>query len=134
TKRADTSKPEYGMITPAIPAGMKLVAFVSRTITYDWITWGGLPDSLNPKATQYFIELTHEKYKKYVGHMFGKEIKAIFTDEPKYCSRFAWTSGMENSFKDRFGYDLFPRMYQLFNDSTDSQSILTRLNYRQHVG
>jgi hypothetical protein len=134
TKRADTGKPEYGMITPKIPTGMKLVAFITRPIVYDWITWGGLPDSFNPKATQYFIDLTHENYKKYVGHMFGNEIKAIFTDEPKYYSRFAWTTGMQDIFKDRFGYDLLPRLHQLFNDTTDPQSILTRLNYRQLLG
>ncbi len=39
-------------------------------------------DTLNIEATNKFIELTHEKYKKYCGDMFGKEILGIFTDEP----------------------------------------------------
>ncbi len=133
TKRADTTKPEYAIKTPNIPAGMKLMAFVARPINYDWITWGGLPDSLNPKATDYYIELTHEKYKQYVGNMFGREIKAIFTDEPKYCSRFPWTRDLPAIFKSRFGYELGSRLYQLMNDSTDSESTLMRLNFRQCV-
>ncbi len=134
TKRADTGSPEYAIKTPAIPTGMKLVAFISRTISYDWITWGGLPDSLNPKATEYFISLTHEKYKQYVGDMFGKEIKAIFTDEPKYCARFPWTRGLDTNFQAQYGYDIKPRLYQLMNDSTDSESTLSRLHFRQFVG
>ena len=40
-------------------------------------------DTLNPKATERFIELTHEVYKKAVGDDFGKSIPAIFSDEPK---------------------------------------------------
>ncbi len=39
-------------------------------------------DTMNRKATERFIELTHEKYKKSLGDKFGKEIIGIFTDEP----------------------------------------------------
>jgi hypothetical protein len=134
TKRADTSKPEYAIKVPQIPAGMKLMGFVARPLVFDWITWGGLADSLNPKATDYYIKLTHEKYKNYVGNMFGNEIKAIFTDEPKYYSKTPWTPGFNELYQEKLGYDLKPRLYQLFNDSTDAQSIITRLHFRQFIG
>jgi len=39
-------------------------------------------DLLNKDATNYFIELTHEQYKRYCGEEFGKTILGIFTDEP----------------------------------------------------
>ena len=38
-------------------------------------------DRLNPKATQRFIELTHERYRKAVGEDFGSVIRWVFTDE-----------------------------------------------------
>ena len=134
TRRADTHKQEYALRTPKIPQGMKLVAFVSRATNFDWMSWEGLPDSLNPDATKYFIELTHEKYKKAVGDMFGKEIKAIFTDEPKPFGMQPWTWGMADDFKSKFGYDLRPRLFHLFIDTLDDESALTRLHFREYVG
>jgi len=38
---------------------------------------------LNPEAIAEFINVTHERYKKYVGEEFGKVVPAIFTDEPR---------------------------------------------------
>ena len=39
-------------------------------------------DTMNLQATERFIELTHEKYYKAFGNLFGAVIKGIFTDEP----------------------------------------------------
>ena len=41
------------------------------------------PDLLNKKATEYFIEITHEKYASATGEDFKKYVGALFTDEPK---------------------------------------------------
>lgn len=38
-------------------------------------------DPLNPEAIRYFLETTHEKYKKSIGDEFGKTVKGVFTDE-----------------------------------------------------
>ncbi|MCE9591826.1 MAG: hypothetical protein K8S99_15030 [Planctomycetes bacterium] len=134
THRADTGSPEYGLVTPRIPEGFRLMAFVSRPIQYDWIAWGGLVDTFNPNATKRFLELTHEQYKKYVGDMFGKEIKAIFTDEPKYFSKNPWTPGMAEDFKSVYGYDVRPRMFWLDSDSMCDEACITRLQWREYCG
>jgi hypothetical protein len=39
-------------------------------------------DTMNPCATQRFIELTHEQYALHCGKRLGSSIKGIFTDEP----------------------------------------------------
>lgn len=39
-------------------------------------------DVSNKDAIKYFIEVTHEEYKKHFGKYFGNVIKGIFTDEP----------------------------------------------------
>ena len=41
------------------------------------------PDLLNKKATEYFIEITHEKYASVIGEDFKNYVTAVFTDEPK---------------------------------------------------
>ncbi|MBO5359271.1 MAG: hypothetical protein J6B25_00365 [Clostridia bacterium] len=41
------------------------------------------PDLLNKKATECFIEITHEKYASAIGEDFKKYVTAVFTDEPK---------------------------------------------------
>ena len=41
------------------------------------------PDLLNKKATEFFIETTHEKYFGAIGEDFKNYVTAVFTDEPK---------------------------------------------------
>lgn len=44
---------------------------------------GGCPDLLDKKATEYFIEITHQKYAESLKNEFPEVVKAVFTDEPK---------------------------------------------------
>ncbi|MCC7192292.1 MAG: hypothetical protein IT444_05855 [Phycisphaeraceae bacterium] len=122
--------PKPAAASPTLPPDTKLVAFVARPCGRGAI-YGGLPDSLNPEATKYFIQLTHQKYKEVLGDMLGKEVPAIFTDEPKWYAHKPWTMGMFEDFERQFGYDLRPRLELLFNNSSDDQAVLTRLQYRQ---
>ena len=41
------------------------------------------PDLLNKKATEFFLEITHEKYASAIGEKFSEYVTAVFTDEPK---------------------------------------------------
>lgn len=40
------------------------------------------PDLTQKEATQAFLEITHEQYKKHLGEHFGNMLTAVFTDEP----------------------------------------------------
>ncbi len=85
-------------------------------------------DRLSREATDYFIQLTHEKYRKLCGDRLGKSIKGMFTDEPHRGAvmtgfslsntnklRMApWTEALPAKFKERFGYDLVERLPELF--------------------
>ncbi|MDD3886766.1 MAG: glycosyl hydrolase, partial [Victivallaceae bacterium] len=75
-------------------------------------------DTMNPEAIRRFIELTHEKYAREVGDDFGSRIPGIFTDEPRYfifChSKSPWTTAFPEKFKEKYGYDLLPRLPELF--------------------
>lgn len=85
-------------------------------------------DTLNREATEYYLRLTHQKYKEMCGEHFGKEVLGIFTDEPHrgaLLSSFAlynkenetmmpYTYELFDVFKHNFGYDLkevLPEIY-----------------------
>ena len=56
-------------------------------------------DILNPNVVDKFIELTHEKYKKYFGERFSEALKGFFTDEPQY---FRWSVPYTPAIRDYF--------------------------------
>ena len=68
------------------------------------------PNLLNPEVTRLFIELVHEKYRKYMGEYFGKSIPGIFTDEPSFGSlkvpdHLVFSPELEARFNAEKGYD-----------------------------
>ncbi|MBA3686858.1 MAG: hypothetical protein H0W72_16680, partial [Planctomycetes bacterium] len=129
--RSEAAHPEFGLRVPAgaIPAGWSLVAYVARPIVGS--QWGHLADSLNPEATRLFIERTHDRYAASLGDLLGSAVPAIFTDEAKPHTSNAWTPGMFEDFTARYGYDLRPRLEDLFHDHDAARCQLTRLHYRQ---
>ena len=128
--RAMTMEPTYAVHVDAVPDGMKVVAFVARPTARD-SAYGGMPDRFNPEATQRFLQLTHEQYRRAVGEFFGSTIRAVFTDEPKWSADRPWTPGLFESFETMFGYDLRLRLYDLFSTRHDARSQTTRIHYRQ---
>jgi hypothetical protein len=130
--RAMADVPEYAIKTGDIPENQIIVAFTVEAVPNS--KWNFLADPLNPKATGKFIEYTHEKYLQCVGDMFGKEITAIFTDEAKYYGETPWTPGLLEDFQKDYGYDLRPRLFDLFSNVDTPESIRTKLNYREWCG
>ena len=134
--RSETYVPELALKAPRVPGGVKLLAFVARPVGAGVYAspWGVLHDSLNPQVTQRFIERTHERYYETVGEMFGDPITAIFTDEPKYFGGRPWTPGMFEAFATAFGYELAPRLEDLFPGAQALSAMRTRLDYRRWCG
>ncbi len=130
--RAMTDKVEYGVRAGMLPPGAVLAAFTCEAVT--GTRWGYYADPLDPRATAKFIEYTHERYRQCVGHMFGREIPAIFTDEAKYYDPRPWTPGMFEDFTKKYGYDLRPRLYHLFSGTSTPEGRLARLHYREWCG
>jgi len=132
--RCDAVDPEFAITVPSIPDGMKLMAFVARQAAFaEWSIYGDFIDSLNPRATQLYLESTHEQYKKYVGDLFGTTIEAIFTDEPKMYDPNPYTAGLLDDFQRDMGYDLRPKLHYLFSDSMTPEAVLARLHYRDYL-
>ena len=60
------------------------------------------PDLLNKKATEYFIEITHEKYAAAIGEDFQNYVSAVFTDEPK-APFTAFNKELQDRYKELYG-------------------------------
>lgn len=87
-------------------------------------------NTLDRRATEKFIEITHSAYEKRNGQHFGKAIKGIFTDEPHrgfvMCDRHEqpglndgsaaapYTDSLFEVFEKRFNYRLRARLPELF--------------------
>ncbi len=111
-----------------------------------WYNGGTYVDTLNPKAMQRFIEITHETYKKTVGEEFGKTIPAIFTDEPQFSHKqtlpFAeskvdvtlpWTPDFDETYEKEYGFDIKDKLPELFWELPDGEISIARYYYHDHI-
>ncbi len=65
------------------------------------------PDLLKKEATEYFIEITHEKYSSSLKNALGKFVTAVFTDEPKAPSR-AFGKELAEQYEKVYGESILP--------------------------
>ncbi|HEX2985504.1 MAG TPA: glycosyl hydrolase [Caproiciproducens sp.] len=85
-------------------------------------------DTMNREATDWFLKLTHEKYRQFCGERLGKAIRGVFTDEPHRGTlmdyfgagnesdnyRAPWTDALPDEFRRKYGYDLVDSLPELF--------------------
>ena len=103
-------------------------------------------DTLNKKAIQRFLEVTHDRYFETVGDEFGKTVPAIFTDEPQFAHKgtlaFAdsrqnvtlpWTDDLEDTYRGAYGESLVDHLPELLWDLPEGRVSLTRYHYHDHV-
>ncbi len=87
----------------------------------------GYVDIINKDAVAKFIELTHGRYKQFIGDEFGKTVRGVFTDEPTTLRHFdfttatgAWNDTFAEEFRQDHGYSMLPRLYLLWDISPKS--------------
>jgi hypothetical protein len=80
--------------------------------------WGNL-DILNPDAVRAHLRYTMEQYSLRFPEYFGGTVKGFFTDENVLAQfdNFPYTRAVEEEFRHRYGYDLRPRIHELFIDT-----------------
>lgn len=106
-----------------------------------------LSNLLDADAGREFISSTYEGYARTVGRYFGKEIEAIFTDEPclhvagywnfgekaeNYRPLFPWVDGFPEYFHKKKGYDLLPLLPCLVKDA-GPETVNVRCDYWEVV-
>lgn len=70
---------------------------------------GNYPDLLNKKATDHFIDITHEKYASAMGYALGKIVTAVFTDEPK-APAGAFNNELAEQYEAMYGESVLPHL------------------------
>jgi hypothetical protein len=89
-------------------------------------------DALDPESTGEFLRLGYQPYADVVGETFADDVVGFYSDEPAMHyflsaadnSVLPWTKHMFRRFADRNGYDLRPRLPDLFFEvSPDSAKV-----------
>lgn len=124
--RGETMYPRMVLKRPA-KEGHK-VAIIYTVLASSGSTYYRIPDCLNPKVVERFIELTHEKYKEYVGEYFGTTIPGIFTDEPFLGGDLPYTEALADTFYAMHGYEFLANVYRLWM-GTDEKCHRFRRDY-----
>ena len=111
-----------------------------------WFNNEAYLNTLDKKAVERFIEVTHEQYFRELGTEFGKTIPAIFTDEPQFshkqCFDFAdekkdvtipFTDDLEDTFREAYGHSLLERLPEIFWELPGDQVSRIRYEYHDHI-
>lgn len=99
------------------PEGTWKIYLVTEVVTKHFKYFENFIDTLNPDAARYFIELTHERYKKEIGEEFGKTVKGIFTDEiTAFPDSQPWSPLLPGEVMKRQGVDLIASLPALWED------------------
>ncbi len=129
-----------------IATGTKWYCYVKILSDSAWYNNQAYVDTLNNKAIEKFIEITHERYKEIIGDRFDKSVPAIFTDEPQFTRKanlkssfdkkdcnLPWTDNLPETFKSKYGYDLIAHIPELFWELPDNTISKARYHYHDHV-
>ncbi len=91
-----------------------------------WFCYANEPnyvDLLSKEVTKKFIEITHERYKKELGELFGTTVPGFFTDEPQYNSKnFPYSNELEEYFIARNSYSFIDNLHMLLQDENSAAS------------
>ena len=111
-----------------------------------WFNNQSYVDTLNKKAIEKFVEITHERYKQSVGSEFDKTIPAIFTDEPQFTRKgvfrsslegsqctMPWTDDFPDTFRAAYGFDIYDYLPELFWEKAEDEISKARYFYHDHI-
>ncbi len=138
---------KYKIIDQADEAvGTKWYAVLEIASDSSWYNGQSYVDTLNKKAIEKFIEVTHEKYKENVGDEFNQTVPAIFTDEPQFSRKgtlgnsfdkkdvsIPWTDSISQKYKELYGADIFDTLPEIFWELKDNAVSVHRYRYHDFI-
>lgn len=121
-------------------------AYRELSLENPWYNNQTYVDTLNPKAIQRFVEVTHQRYYQVLGDEFGKTIPAIFTDEPQFSHKttlgFAgekkevvipYTDDFEDTYRERYGESFLDKLPEVFWELPGGACSVTRYRFHDHI-
>ncbi len=130
----DLPSPVDGKIDWTAPKGRWRLLAVSEDRLFDGsqVDFSGVPEHapyvnlLDPDAMTAFLQITHDRYAKEIGHDLGKVFVSTFTDEPSLIADYyvwampwapiAWHPSLASGFTKRTGRQLLDELPLLFLD------------------
>jgi len=129
-----------------VDGGQVWYAYLEVSQPSSWFNGQTYVDALNPKAIERFIEVTHERYYEELGEHFGRDIPAIFTDEPQFTHKqrlmraespqdvvLPWTDDLQETFFKHYGGDLLARLPEILWELPNGSASVWRYRYHDHV-
>ncbi len=117
---------------------------LARPIT--WYNNQTYINTLDRRAVERFIEVTHERYRAHFAKDFGGLIPAIFSDEPQFPRKstlpfpnsrndvtLPWIEDLEQTFFAAYGDSLLDHLPELIWELPDGKCSLTRYRYHDLV-
>lgn len=121
-------------------------AYIEIAGNNPWFNNEAYVNTLDEKAIQKFIEVTHERYYSVCGEEFGKSIPAIFTDEPQFTHKeslgyadeereivFPYTDDFDETFQSTYGMSLLDYLPELFWELPEGRVSRVRYIYHDHL-
>lgn len=121
-------------------------AYLETALPTTWFNHQAYVDTLNRKATERFIEVTHRLYDETVGDRFGTTIPAMFTDEPQFTHKTCFRSPSDRrdvfvpftedllaTYEAAYGQKLEEFLPELFWELPGGQASVARYRYHDHV-
>ncbi len=129
------------------PAGKHTwYAYLETQAAEGWYNHQTYVDTLNPKAAERFLSLTHETYQKLLGRDFGQTVPAIFCDEPQTPRRLGlsapdaraevtlpWTDDLPDSYRKAYGRNIWDDLPLLFWNLPGNGSAPARWYWHRHL-
>ncbi len=126
--------------------GTKWYAYLKIHTPSPWYNNQTYLNTLDPKAVERFVEVTHERYKECVGGEFGEVIPAIFTDEPQFTRKkllgnstdkddilMPWTDDIPDTYMAQYGEDILATLPEIFWELPDGKVSVARYRYHDHI-
>lgn len=126
--------------------GQKRYAYIETADESAWFNNQAYADVLDKESVDRFIDITYGAYKNAVGNEFGKTVKSIFTDEPRFAYKkmlpFAlstddvilpWTYCMAQTFAKEHDYDICDRLPELVWNLPDGAVSQVRYHFYDHL-
>ena len=98
--------------------------YYSRKVAFEICGKPEIPDATLPEATDYFIEITHEQYKKHIGKYFGNTVTAVFTDEP-LAPPIPFRDELVREYEEKYGESPLKYLPAIFGDVCATGDALT---------
>lgn len=111
-----------------------------------WFNNQAYVNTLDPEAISEFLKVTHEKYAAKLGKDFGKDIPAIFTDEPQFAHKtrleyahdrkqqfLPYTDDFEETYQKAYGEKFLDCLPEVFWERREEPVSRTRYQYHDHI-